>query len=209
MKILFISDTHGQHRRLKNLPEADMLIHSGDISKRGEDHEVEDFIKWFSVQDFQYKIFIAGNHDFYFEDETISRIQRMLPQNVYYLCNSNINIEGLNIWGSPVTPTFFNWAFNVDRGKDIAKYWSEIPNATNILITHGPPYGILDLTKAGINAGCEELLKKVKSIKPKYHLFGHMHEGYGVYADAHTTYINGSVLDEKYTIANEPILFEI
>lgn len=209
MKILFISDTHGQHRKLKNLPEADMLIHAGDISKRGEDYEVEDFIKWFSVQNFQYKIFIAGNHDFYFENETITRIQKMLPANSYYLCDTGITIEGINFWGSPITPTFFNWAFNRDRGKEIAKYWSKIPKNTDILITHGPPFGILDQTKAELNVGCEDLLKKVKLIKPKYHLFGHIHEAYGGYQNAHTTFYNGSTLDENYTMTNKPIIIEI
>lgn len=209
MKILFLSDTHGQHRKLKNLPQADMLIHAGDVSQRGEDHEVEDFIKWFSKLEYQYKIFIAGNHDFYFEDETVNRIQRMLPPDAYYLCDTGVTIEGVNIWGSPITPTFFNWAFNRDRGKEIAKYWSKIPKNTDVLITHGPPFGILDLTKAGLNVGCEDLLKKVKSIKPKYHLFGHIHETYGEYQNAHTIFCNGSILDENYAIANQPILFEI
>lgn len=209
MKILFISDTHGQHRKLKNLPQADMLIHSGDVSRRGEDHEIEDFIRWFSQLDFQYKIFIAGNHDFYFEDETVNRIQKMLPQNTYYLCDTGVTIEGLSFWGSPITPTFFNWAFNRDRGKEIAKYWAKIPEKTDILITHGPPFGILDLTQSGLNVGCENLLKKVKSIKPQYHLFGHIHEAYGVYESAQTTFINGSILDENYVIANQPIVFNL
>ncbi|WP_071144928.1 metallophosphatase domain-containing protein [Bacteroides ihuae] len=209
MKILFISDTHGQHRKLRNLPEADMLIHGGDVSKRGEDHEIEDFIRWFSQLDFQYKIFIAGNHDFYFEDETVNRIQKMLPQNTYYLCDTGVIIEGLNFWGSPISPTFFNWAFNRDRGKEIAKYWNKIPENTDILITHGPPFGVLDLTQSGLHVGCEDLLKKVKSIKLQYHLFGHIHEAYGVYESAQTTFINGSILDENYVITNQPIVFNL
>lgn len=209
MKILFISDTHGQYRKLKNLPQADLLIHSGDVSRRGEDHEIEDFIRWFSQLDFQYKIYIAGNHDFYFEDETVNRVQKMLPQNIYYLCDTGVTIEGFSFWGSPITPTFFNWAFNRDRGKEIAKYWNKIPENTDILITHGPPFGILDLTQSGLNVGRENLLKKVKSIKPQYHLFGHIHEAYGVYESAQTTFINGSILDENYVIANQPIVLNL
>lgn len=96
MKILFISDTHGQHQKLKNLPEADMLIHAGDISKRGEAHEIEDFIRWLNKQDFEHKIFIAGNHDFYFEDVTINQIQKMLSPNTHYLCDSGITIDGIS-----------------------------------------------------------------------------------------------------------------
>ncbi len=206
MKILFISDTHGQHRKLQKLPQADILIHGGDVSKHGEDHEVEDFIKWFSKLDFRYKIFIAGNHDFYFEDETVNRIQRMLTENSYYLCNTGISIEGINFWGSPITPTYFNWAFNKDRGKEINKYWNKIPKNTDVLITHGPPFGILDLTKPGLKVGCENLLKKVKLIKPKYHLFGHIHEAYGIYKNTYTTFVNGSILNENYTIGNSPMI---
>lgn len=209
MKILFISDTHGQHRKLKNLPKADILIHAGDVSKRGEDHEIEDFIRWFNKQDFEHKIFVAGNHDFYFEDTTIRQIQRMLSPNTHYLCDSGITIDEVNFWGSPITPTFFNWAFNRDRGRNILKHWEKIPLDADVLITHGPPHGILDYTRSKMNVGCEELLKKVKLIKPKYHLFGHIHEAYGVYNDETTTYMNGSILDEDYSITNEPILFEI
>lgn len=108
MKILFLSDTHGMHRQLTDLPQADILIHSGDISKRGKDQEVEDFIKWFSDQDYQYKVFIAGNHDFYFERVPVERMQKLLPQNTYYLSDTGIIIEGLNIWGSPIIPWFFD-----------------------------------------------------------------------------------------------------
>lgn len=133
----------------------------------------------------------------------------MLSPNTHYLCDSGVTIDGVNFWGSPITPTFFNWAFNRDRGRNILKHWEKIPLDTDVLITHGPPYGILDYTMSKMNVGCEELLKKVKLIKPQYHLFGHIHEAYGVYNDESTTYMNGSILDEDYIIANEPILFEI
>ena len=124
MKILFLSDTHSQHRKLKNLPEADMVIHAGDVSKIGRDHEVEDFMRWFCALDYKYKVFIAGNHDFFFENETTKSIARFLNGNTFYLFNSTIEIEGLKICGSPFTPTFFNWAFNLDRGKDIQQIWN-------------------------------------------------------------------------------------
>lgn len=209
MKILFLSDTHGLHQKLEDLPQADILIHSGDISNRGKDAEVKDFINWFSDQDYQYKVFIAGNHDFYFEGVTVERMQKLLPQDVYYLCDTGITIEGLNIWGSPVTPWFFDWAFNRKRGKDISRHWKLIPENTDILITHGPSFGILDRTEAGVNAGCEDLLAEINLIKPKYHLFGHIHEGYGMRESTHTTFVNGSILDENYIIKHQPITFEI
>ena len=209
MKIVFISDTHGQHRKLKNLPEADMIIHGGDLSKMGRDHEVQDFINWFSKLNYTYRIFIAGNHDFHLEDFSQEFIQKKLPQNCYFLCNSGIEIEGVKIWGSPVTPTFFNWAFNVDRGIPIQKYWKMIPSDTNILVTHGPVKGMLDRTTSNINAGCEDLLNTVNKVQPKFHLFGHIHEAYGKEKINETTFVNGSLLDEKYEMVHLPVEINI
>jgi len=209
MKILLLSDTHGKHSQIEDLPQADILIHSGDLSGRGREHEINDFMDWFISLDYQYKVFIAGNHDFYYEGVTQDRIQKMLPDNTFYLRDSGITIEGIRIWGSPVTPTFFNWAFNKDRGDKINEHWKMIPQDTDILITHGPPYGILDRTSAGLNVGCEALLSVVKTIKPKYHLFGHIHEAYGIYDTPNTTYINGSILNEDYIRSNQPVLFDI
>lgn len=209
MKILFISDTHSYHRQLKTLPKADLIIHGGDVSKMGRDHEVEDFMRWFSNLDYQYKVFISGNHDFFFESETSKSIQRFLNHNTFYLFNSCIEIEGVKIWGSPFTPTFFNWAFNMDRGNDIAQIWKKIPLNTDILVTHGPPHGILDRTDSGLNVGCEELLKNLEKIRPKFHLFGHIHESYGIATKNKTTFINGSILNERYEIVNQPVTFEI
>ena len=205
MKIVFISDTHGQHRKIKNLPKADLIIHGGDVSKLGKDHEVEDFIHWFLRLDYAHKIFIAGNHDFYFEDYSLDFMQKKLTSNCHYLCNSGVEIDGIKIWGSPVTPTFFNWAFNENRGKAIQKYWNMIPSDTNILVTHGPVRGILDRTISNISAGCEDLLKTVKKVKPKFHLFGHIHEAYGEEKVNETIFINGSLLNEKYELVNSPV----
>ena len=209
MKIVFISDTHGQHRKLKNLPKADLIIHGGDVSKLGKDHEVEDFIHWFLRLDYAHKIFIAGNHDFYFEDYSLDFIQKKLTSNCHYLCNSGVEIEDVKIWGSPITPTFFNWAFNADRGKPIQKYWNMIPSDTNILVTHGPVKGMLDRTTSNINAGCEDLLKTVEKLKPKFHLFGHIHEAYGKEKVNETTFVNGSLLNEKYELVNSPVEIDL
>lgn len=205
MKIVFISDTHGQHRKLKDLPKADLIIHGGDLSNRGKDHEVEDFIHWFVRLDYAHKIFIAGNHDFYLEEVSPEFIQKKLPVNCHYLCNSGVEIEGIKIWGSPVTPTFFNWAFNEDRGRPIKKFWNLIPKNTDILVTHGPPKNILDKTISDLNVGCEELLKKIKVVQPKFHLFGHIHEAYGKENGNETTFINGSLMNERYKMLHLPV----
>lgn len=207
MKIIFISDTHGKHHPIE-LPEGDMIIHSGDISSRGRVNEVEEFLAWFTSLDYKYKVFIAGNHDFYFENKSQNFIQELMPEGVYYLCDSGVEIEGLRIYGSPITPFFYNWAFNRHRGDDIKKYWDIIPLNTDILITHGPAYGVLDYTIGGDNAGCEELLSAIKRVKPRYHLFGHIHEGYGVFETDETTFINGSMLNESYAPINHPMSIE-
>lgn len=210
MKVVFISDTHEQHNELIDLPEADMIIHGGDITKRGKEQEVKEFIEWFVNLNYKYKVFIAGNHDFYFEDYKWNEIQQTLPEGMFYLCNSGVEIEGVKIWGSPMTPWFHNWAFNRERGFDIMRYWQQMPSENlDILVTHGPPARILDKCKDGRIVGCEDLLSVVEEFKPKFHLFGHIHEGYGVVETEHTTFINGSVLDERYELVNEAVVFEI
>lgn len=211
MQILFISDTHGQHNNLQ-LPKLDtkedektMLIHTGDISKLGKEDEIKDFLEWFEIQDYTYKIFIAGNHDFLFEMNP-NLAESLIPTNCIYLNNSFIEIEGIKIWGSPITPRFYDWAFNCDRGEKIRNYWEQIPLDTAILLTHGPAYGILDQTIHGLQVGCEELIQFVEKIKPKIHAFGHIHESYGKVNNLNTTFINASVLDIRYQLVNQPFL---
>lgn len=208
MKFVAISDTHGQHKKLV-LPEGDAIIHAGDISTRGRTEEIIEFLDWFKNLPYKYKIFISGNHDFYFERTPSAEIEKLIPPNVIYLNDSGINIEGINIWGSPITPTFFNWAFNRDRGKEISAHWDLIPSNTDILITHGPVYNILDEVTRGGNVGCEDLLKKINAVKPKVHIFGHIHEAYGQKIVEHTHFINASVLDEDYVLQNSAVSFEL
>jgi Icc-related predicted phosphoesterase len=208
MKVVAISDTHSKHEQI-TLPKGDMLIHAGDVSSRGGRVEIETFLNWFSRQNFEHKIFIAGNHDFYFENATIEGINNLIPENVTYLNDSGITINGINIWGSPISPWFYDWAFNRHRGAPIKKHWDLIPTNTNILITHGPVAGIHDKTVSGEHVGCQDLLDAVKAIKPSYHVCGHIHEAYGQVAKGDTTFINASVLNEKYIIKNPAITFKI
>ena len=208
MKIVAISDTHGKHHQI-SLPEADMIIHAGDVSSRGSEVEVNNFLKWYASLDYKYKIFIAGNHDFFFEQEDAEIIQSIIPDNLIYLNDSGIEIEGINIWGSPIQPWFFNWAFNRQRGEDIQKHWEIIPQNTDILITHGPPKSILDMTFNGEEVGCEDLLNTVLEIKPEHHIFGHIHEAYGKKMKHDIQFINASTLNLKYQVANQPIVFEV
>lgn len=208
MKFVVISDTHGQHNNLK-LPIGDVLIHAGDISKHGKEKEIIDFLNWFSQCDFKYKIFIAGNHDFFFEEANDYDIKRIIPGNVIYLCNSGITIENIKIWGSPITPWFYDWAFNSHRGEAISKHWQLIPSDTDILITHGPIFGKLDKTKHGENVGCQDLSRTIQEVNPKIHVCGHIHEGYGGVSTSMTKFFNASVLDENYKLKNAPLTFDI
>ena len=197
MLILHLSDTHSKHHELRNLPPADIIIHSGDISFAGSENEVMDFIEWFGDLPYKYKIFIAGNHDDCLFGANIDG----LPQNCFYLCNSGVTIQGIKFYG---TPMFMEDAMSGDYDRNIQK----IPSDTDVLITHQPPYCILDYS-ANKNYGDRNLLQIVLKTKPKYHLFGHIHKAYGIEKSEHTTFVNAAILSENYELINEPILLKI
>ncbi len=209
MKALAISDTHGLHHQL-NLPETDLIIHAGDFTKRGTRDEVEDFMSWFSKQDATYKILIAGNHDFYMEQQSKEQVMKSIPQGIIYLDDSGVELAGIKIWGSPVQPWFYDWAFNRRPGAEIQKHWDKIPNNTEVLITHGPVYGILDQTVHGKKAGCPDLLQKIQDMPSLcFHICGHIHEAHGVLQKGATTFVNASTLNYQYQIHNKPVLFDL
>jgi Icc-related predicted phosphoesterase len=206
-KITLISDTHGAHRLL-SLEGGDILIHSGDLCNRGTEIEAISFLQWFEKQDYTHKIFIAGNHDFFFEKTTEMDLLDLIPSNITYLNDSGVEIDGIKIWGSPITPTFFNWAFNRDRGAAIKLHWDLIPLDTDILITHGPPSETLD-TVNYMHVGCEDLRDRIQIVKPKIHVFGHIHEGYGFVHKEGTDYYNAACMTARYDLDNMPIHIEL
>ena len=208
MKFVAISDTHCRHNNLK-LPKGDVLLHAGDITYKGEKSEVVDFLKWFDKQPYKYKIFIAGNHDFFFEKEKEETIQGLIPKSVTYLKDSGIEINGVQVWGSPVTPWFYNWAFNRLRGPAIARHWKLVPANTDVLLTHGPAFGVLDYVINQSHVGCKDLMKKIKEVKPKVHVCGHIHEAYGHEKKGGVRFYNASVLNEFYELTNPPFSFEL
>ncbi len=211
MKLTFFSDTHSKHNDIAAFRGGDILFHCGDNTRRGDLKEIEDFAKFMSIQDYLYKIVIAGNHDFCLEDERRDSAQDILRNHgIIYLDDSGIEIDGLKIWGSPIQPEFFNWAFNRKRGEEIKKHWDLIPDDTDILITHGPPLGILDLCATGIRVGCEDLLIKVNKLNNlKIHAFGHIHESYGIKTINDVSFVNACSLNEKYSYSNDPINIEV
>lgn len=207
MKLVLISDTHGRHRQFST-PPGDVLIHAGDIMTNGyRKEEIVDFNDWLGEQPQAKKVVIAGNHDRLFESTTSA--QGVLT-NAIYLENSGVTIAGLKFWGSPASPEFCNWAFNYKRGEDIDRIWRMIPDDTDVLITHGPPSGIQDWVKPGRpNLGCGNLRAATLRVKPKLHVFGHIHGGYGEYNDGTTRFVNASLVNEAYMPVNKPIVVEI
>ena len=202
-KLVIISDTHTFHKNVA-LPEGDILIYAGDAEIRS-DMELMFFINWFESLDYKHIIWIGGNHDFYLEQLYNSNITPAnIPENIHYLINTGITIEGIKFWGSPFSSQFGRWAFmeHLDVLKEI---WGTIPFDTDIVITHSPPFGINDQCVNGISVGCPALRDKLKEIKPKYHICGHIHSAYGIYQDKNTTYINASLLNDFYEMVNKPI----
>ena len=214
MKITCISDTHNQHNNIptKYLSGGDCIIHSGDVSGRGSRVEVEAFLAWYNELPYTHKILIAGNHDFFFEEAPEYEIEAVLAKypNITYLNDSGVEIEGLKIWGSPVQPWFYSWAFN-RKGTDICPHWDLIPLDTDILITHGPAKGYLDLTLHGDVTGCPYLLEKISELTNlKLFVHGHIHEAYGrVDFPDGGVFLNASVLNARYVMSNLPHEIEI
>ena len=205
MRIICISDTHGSEHLLE-LPKGDILIHSGDFYL--EDlNQLEYANRWFKKQPFKYKILIGGNHDRALEYENRHIIQSIL-KDVIYLENNSCEIEGLKVWGSPYSLPFNDWYF-MKPEIELAKIYSKIPKDTDIIISHSPPHGIMDRTANRYNCGSFSLLEKIKEIKPKLVIFGHIHCCRGIYKDSNTIYVNASVLDDNYKLVNEPIVIEI
>lgn len=214
MIITLISDTHSKHNQItQDLPGGDLIICAGDISSRGYDHEIKNFCKWFEKLPYDKKIFIVGNHDFYFKDNPLKSKEIIDQYKITYLQDDYIYIGEhpnlVKIYGSPWQPEFCNWAFNLPRdGQELEDCWSLIPNDVDILITHGPPNGYLDrVTGRYEMLGCEKLAIRIKEIKPKIHVFGHIHSGYGYGYDG-THFINAAVLGEDYAYNNKPLTID-
>lgn len=208
MRIVVISDTHTFEDRIF-VPDGDVLIHAGDATITGTPEEVLRFGLWFERQPHKYKIFIAGNHDWLFQTNSEQARYLIQFEGVHYLQDSGIPIEGVRFYGSPWQPRFGDWAFNLDRGEDIKRKWDLI-SSCDVLITHGPPWGVLDTVLPNSqHLGCEDLREAVRRVRPKVHVFGHIHGGYGEYVANGTRFINASICDEAYRTSNAPIVFDL
>lgn len=202
LAIVAISDTHGLHRAVA-VPPGDVLVHAGDLTRHGTLDELNDLNEWLGELPHRVKVVIAGNHDFCCQND--EKATRARLTNAVYLCDEALIVDGVTFYGSPWQPWFYDWAFNLPRGPRIRAKWDLIPPQTNVLITHGPPLGHGDLTSRGKRAGCADLLEVVEQIRPPFHIFGHIHEGYSVSASSRTTFVNASVCNLAYRPVNAPV----
>lgn len=196
MKILHLSDTHNCHHRLRELPEADVVVHSGDFCMAGTEQEALDFMNWFCDLPYKHKIFICGNHDECLYGANIDG----LDSNVHFLCNSGIEIDSIKFHGIPM------FLSDCVTERQIQNY-AKIPDDTDVLITHSPAYGILDFDD-GINYGSEELLEKISTLNLKAHLFGHIHAQHGVSMLNGTFFSNGAIMNSNYSSLSIPKIIE-
>lgn len=205
MRVVLLSDTHGHHDSI-DIPDGDILIHAGDFSSHGSIDEQELFDAFLGTLPHSHKIVVAGNHDW-------SLVGVEYPelwfQHAIYLQDDSVVIGGMKFYGSPWQPEFFDWAFNLPRGEALRERWDKIPDDTDVLITHGPPYGVMDQVESGERVGCSDLLDATARCKPKLHIFGHIHEQYGVVQKEGTKYVNASICDVRYRPSRQCIVIDL
>ncbi len=202
MKILHLSDTHGLHKNLTSLPEANVIVHSGDFTFAGSEKEAYDFMNWFCNLPYEHKVFIAGNHDMcmYMADHIEG-----LSKNVHYLYNNSVVIEGMKFYGIPM------FMEDCMDGK-LDMFIHNIPDDIDVLITHMPPKGICDIADYGKgleHRGNVALAELLKVLHPTCHLFGHEHDAYGTTTIENVVYSNACVVDSRYNLINNPRLINL
>lgn len=220
MKTIILSDTHCRLRKI-DVPAGDLLLHAGDLTFKGDIKEISQELRELEriSKNFTYGcVFIAGNHDRLAEQQPFLMKQMALDHGLTYLDHSSTVINGFNIFGSAYSPEFCNWSFGYDRAEAF-KYWSEIPDNTHILITHGPPMGVLDSVikfnsmkgeYVEEKVGCLDLYNRIQELKElKVHCFGHIHQNYGIQVFNKIYSVNASVCTENYRPINKPVVIEL
>jgi predicted phosphohydrolase len=189
MRLVAVADTHLFHHELK-VPDGDVFIHAGDLCRGGDLAEVAEGLAWIRALPHATKILVAGNHDWAFADAP-ERARELLGDDVLYLQDAGAVAQGLSFWGSPWQPEYNGWAFNLPRGRELAAKWAAIPAGLDVLVTHGPPAGIGDRSSIGEErAGCTDLRARVAEVRPRLHVFGHIHEDGGAWTIGATTFVN-------------------
>ncbi len=205
-KIVMVSDTHDRYGKF-DMPEGDILLHAGDLTFHGKAEELARFNDWLDDLEFKHKIIVPGNHDLTFESHW-DWAKAMTYAADAVLNGEMYEAEGFKIWGEPRQPWFHDWAFNVER-ENMKKVWDQIPPGIDILVTHGPPLGVGDLTPRGERVGCQYQRQWIQEYQPKLVVCGHIHNGYGLYQVGKTLVVNASVCDEHYEPVNKPIVIEL
>ncbi|GMF32189.1 unnamed protein product [Phytophthora fragariaefolia] len=227
LRVVCISDTHAKHRQLRHVPDGDVLLHCGDFTQRGTHAEIRDFNEWLGSLPHRHKLVVAGNHDvcmdaveydqhwdkaFRHREYNDPSASRALLSNCTYLENRSVVIEGVKIYGSPMTPPIPGrpGAFNVARGFADQQHWAKVPADVDVLITHGPPHGILDTTFTGLHVGSESLLKEtISRVRPSFHIFGHIHEAYGAARVGNTVFVNAATSTLLAKRRHPPVVIDI
>ena len=208
-----ISDLHGHY---PSLPGGDLLIVAGDLTRKDTRDEHLDFLCWMVKQRYKKTVWIAGNHDnMYLGEQSLQE----KTEGVEYLCDAGTEFEGMKIWGSPWTLSFPGMnpkckAFCLESEDEIKEKFDLIPHGTDILLTHMPPYGIMDQIWESRHShyqkvGSTSLANRIEVVKPKLVVFGHIHEGYGKEGEGATMYVNASHVNEYYEPINAPIRIEL
>jgi len=210
-KLVLCSDTHELHSRI-TWPEGDIVVHAGDFTRVGRPDKIEEFGNWLRDSPFDAVIIVAGNHDILFQKEP-KKARKMLSKHdkIHYLEDGGCRIGGISFYGSPWQPEFsYGWAFTLAAEKELMDKWRCIPSDVQVLVTHGPPAGILDFTIDGSHAGSTSLLAEINQrIKPRLHLFGHIHESYGICKIKQTKFVNASICSPDYLPIHSPLVLEI
>ncbi len=209
-KLVICSDTHELHSHL-SWPEGDILVHAGDFTMIGRPDKIEEFGNWLRDSAFSAIVIIAGNHDILFQKKP-EKAKKLLSKHdkIHYLEDTGCRIDGISFYGTPWQPEFGDeWAFTLNEEAELRKKWQNIPTNVQILISHGPPAGILDFTVDGKHAGSTSLLAEIiQRIKPQLHIFGHIHEGHGICSTTETTFVNASICNPNYVPIHSPLVLE-
>jgi predicted phosphohydrolase len=193
MRIVAVADTHQFHGELQ-VPDGDVFVHAGDMCRGGDLDELTEAARFILALPHRYKVIIAGNHDWAFV-HTPEAARALFGPTVVYLQDCEATVEGVRFYGSPWQPEYNDWAFNLPRGAALAARWALIPHGIDVLVTHGPPAGIGDRYSEGGYSevgrqGCAELRARVTAVKPRLHMFGHIHQDGGLWQEGGTTFAN-------------------
>jgi len=207
MRLTIISDTHGEQDKLGRL-SGDVLIHCGDMFNmfNQSDDDFDRMDAWFGEHDFDLILCTGGNHDFELQKRS-SYVDSPFKNAVYLEGSSHVH-KGITFFGAPWMPDLFGQAF-FTKGQELSKKWSDIPDNVDVLITHTPPAGILDVSSRGRTLGCQHLLAAVERTQPTIHCFGHVHASSGVHKNHKTTFVNAALVDSQYKLSRQAYEIEL